>query len=60
MDLLGADKLDDVSGGEFPYPVKISMVRFFIKAYETNEQVDFIERTIAALFREILCSCMEV
>ncbi len=58
IDLLGADKLEEVSGDAFPHPVKISMVRFFIKAYKTNEHMEFIERTIAALFREILCKCM--
>ena len=60
IDLLGEDRLEDVSEGAFPQPVKISMVRYFIKACKINTHVDFIKRKIADLFREILCECMGI
>ena len=61
MELLGEDRLDELANSffsSFDIPVKTSMLRHLINAYDASEHRQFIERTMAALFMEILCSCM--
>ena len=60
IELLGEDRLDELVNSSFGIPVKTSMLRHFIKAYDASEYKQFIVRTMAALFMDILCSCMEV
>lgn len=60
IDLIGADRLDSLIGLTLPIPVQIGMLRCFISAYDTSEHKHFVEKAIAALFRGMLCACMEI
>ena len=60
IDLIGADRLDSLIDRAHPIPVRISMLQCFISAYDGSEHQPFVEKAIAALFKEILYSCMEV
>ena len=60
MELLREDRLDEFVNSSFTTPVKTSMLRHFINAYDASEHKEFIEKTMNTLFMEILCSCMEV
>ena len=60
MELLREDRLGGFVSGSLSTPVKTSMLRHFINAYDASEHRGFIEKTMDALFMEILCSCMEV
>ncbi len=58
LDLLRPDKVDAMAAGAFSSPFRIGLLRHFINAYDTCEHQSFIEKSIAALFREILFACM--
>ena len=60
IDLIGADKLDSLIDFTLSMPAQISMLRFFINAYDTEEHQPFVEKAIAALFKGMLCACMEI
>ena len=63
IELLGEDRLDELANSflrSLSIPVKISMLRHLINAYDDSNHRQFIERTMAALFMEILCSCIGV
>ena len=60
IDLIGAERLDSLIDFTLPIPVQISMLQCFISAYDTSEHQAFIEKAIAALFKGMLCACMEV
>ena len=58
--LIGEDKLEDIAVSGSSLPVQISMLQHFISEYDASKHKAFIEKTLAALFKEILCKCMEV
>ena len=60
LELLGEERAKDVFPGAFGIQVKISLLGLFIDAHDSCERPSFIENGIAALFKEILCACMEV
>ena len=57
--LIEENKLEDVAVRGTSLPAQISMLRYFSE-YNPSEHQPFIEKTVAALFKEILCKCMEV
>ena len=60
IDLIGADRLDSFISRAFSLPVQISMLQALFSAYDTSEHQLFVEKAIAMLFKEIVCTCMEV
>jgi len=60
MNLLNEDKLEILADRTFPIPANIDLLKGLIEAYDSVVYHSFIEKSIAGLFREILCACWEI
>ncbi|MBR4220690.1 MAG: hypothetical protein IKR81_06010 [Victivallales bacterium] len=53
--LIDDNILDEVAARDFSLHTQVSMLRYFISNYDASKQQPFIEKTVATLFRNILC-----
>ncbi len=60
IDLLQKDILDELAVKSFPIPACIGLLKGLIEAYDSSEHRSFIEKSIAGLFRNILCACWKI
>lgn len=60
INLLPEDMLDSLADRTFSIPARIGLLKSLVGAYDASERKCFIEKSIAALFREILCACWEI
>ncbi len=58
--LIDDDILDEVADRDFPLHTQLSMLWYYITNYDSSKQQPFIEKTVATLFKNILCGCMNV
>lgn len=53
--LIDDNILDEVAARDFSLHTQVSMLWYFISNYDASKQQPFIEKTVATLFRNILC-----